>query len=311
MNQKTMPIPTPIPNMTDTLPDLSPGSDLDASTVPLSVHACGATDRGRLRTANQDQFLVATFTGSLWVEQSSFPQPRVQCGGPQAHLFIVADGVGGNPGGEQASAIAVQAIQGFLVGALGWLQQLSGPAGILQELQSALTQADTSVSAATTGHPELHSMATTLTLACSVDDKLYIAHAGDSRCYLFRKGHLHQLTHDHTVVKALVDAGVIDEKAAESHSLRHVVTNIVGGGVAGVNAEVHKLTVSAGDVVLLCSDGLTEMLSKDEIATILQAEPEPARASERLVYAANEAGGRDNVTAVVARFDATRVEFAT
>ena len=78
-----------------------------------------------------------------------------------------------------------------------------------------------------------------------------------------------------------------------------------------MNAEVHKLTVSAGDVVLLCSDGLTEMLSRDEIATILQAEPEPARASERLVYAANEAGGRDNVTAVVARFDATRVEFAT
>lgn len=292
------------PRIADTMPDAG-AQRAERETTPLVVTARGASDAGRTRALNEDQFVLATFTGSLWVEQSSFPQPRVQCGGPQAHLFIVADGVGGNPGGEQASSVAVQAIQRFLVAAFGWLRQLSGPVGILEELKSALSRADRAVVEATMGRPELQSMATTLTLACSLDDLLYVAHAGDSRCYLLREGRLTQITRDHTMVSALVDAGVVSGATAATHDLRHVVTNVVGGGTQGVTAEVHKLSLLPGDVVLLCTDGLSEMLSNDRIADILRAEPSPDRASLELIAAANDAGGRDNITAVVARFDAT------
>ena len=246
----------------------------DAPGPPLVVRAFGATDRGRVRATNQDQFVVATLSGSLWVEQSSFPQARVHCGGPQGHIFVVADGLGGHAGGEEASVLAVEAIESFLLSALGWLEQLESHDGVvLDELKAALKRADAAVTAEANARPELAAMGTTLTIACSIEDVLYIAHAGDSRCYLRRAGALHQLTNDHTIVKELVDAGVI-----------------------GLEAAKH-------DVILLCTDGLTEAVSNERIDAILDSRKDPQSACLRLVAAANDEGGTDNITAVVARFD--------
>jgi len=284
--------------------ELFSGPGSEAPGPELVARPFGATDRGRRRATNQDQFLVATVSGSLWVEQSSFPQARVRCGGPQAHLFVVADGLGGHAGGAEASLLAVETIEAFLLSALGWLDRLEGyDALVLDELKRALKRADAAVTAEAKAHPELAAMGTTLTLACAVEDVLYIAHAGDSRCYLRRSGALHQLTRDHTIVNELVGAGVVKEEAAKHHELRHMVTNALGGGNGSVNAEVHKLRLHADDVVLLCTDGLTEGVTHERIDAILASRKDPQLACERLIAAANEAGGVDNVTAIVTRFD--------
>src|SRR5262249_39924136 len=143
-------------------------------------------------------------------------------------------------------------------------------------------------------------------IACAIEDVLYVAHAGDTRCYLRREGKLHQLTHDHTIVGELVDAGVIGAEAARHHDLRHMVTNVIGGGGDAVTTEVHKLRLLADDIVLLCSDGLTDAVPNDRIDAILDSRNDPRSACTRLVAAANDAGGPDNVTALVARFDPRR-----
>jgi protein phosphatase len=146
-------------------------------------------------------------------------------------------------------------------------------------------------------------MATTLTLACCLGRDLFVAHAGDSRCYLLRRGLLYRLTSDHTLVAEMVRRGALPAEEAAHHAYRHVVVNVVGGSDPGVQVELHKIPLDAGDRLLLCSDGLTEMVREEEILQVLQGETEPAAACDRLIARANEQGGQDNITAVVAHFE--------
>ncbi len=148
-------------------------------------------------------------------------------------------------------------------------------------------------------------MGTTLTMAYSVGCDLFVVHAGDSRAYLFRRGELIQLTSDHTLVQALVDGGTLTPEAAKRHKGRNIVTNVVGGPREGVHAEIHKLAVEDGDTLLLCSDGLTEPVNDDRIAEALARHEDPEGACARLVDLALERGGPDNVTVVVAHYEAT------
>lgn len=145
-------------------------------------------------------------------------------------------------------------------------------------------------------------MGTTLTMAYSVGTSLYVVHAGDSRAYLFRQGQLDLLTTDHTLVQMLVDGGALTPEAARSHRRRHVVTNVVGGPRTGVHAEIHRVHLRDGDVVLLCSDGLTGPVPDPEIARLLGEHPDPERAALALRDEALARGGPDNVTAIVARY---------
>src|SRR5262249_38654544 len=124
---------------------------------------------------------------------------------------------------------------------------------------------------------------------------------GDSRCYLFSKGELHQLTTDHTIAAELARHGILSPEKEEINPYRHVVTNVLGGKQQGVQVELHRLDLHPEGVILLWSDGLTEMVSVDQIAAILQEEQEPRNACERLVTQANKQGGKDNITAVVAQ----------
>lgn len=271
----------------------------------LVAFAAGTTDPGRVRSTNQDQFVVATLTGALQIEQSSFPQAVVRYGGPQGHLFAVADGMGGHGGGEQASVLAVGAVENFLLGALGFLSGLRGSDGSVEsELKNVLRHANHVVTSRGDARPELHEMGTTLTVGYVIDSTLYLAHVGDSRCYLLRGESLTQLTRDHTLVSELVEAGVIEKVDAKKHHLRHMITNAVGGGIDGVRPEVQKRTLMAGDILLFCTDGLTEVLDNRAIARILATEAEPRGACAKLVRAAVDGGGPDNVTAVVVRFHA-------
>jgi protein phosphatase len=272
----------------------------------LAVSSFGLTDKGRVRETNQDQFLIAELRKAMRVRQSSLPQPKTQYSDERGHLFLVADGMGGHRAGEQASALAVETIETFALNRFKWFFHLRGPEehNVLTEFQAALRQADVWVHEEAAGKPDLRGMGTTLTMAYALGSDLYVAHVGDSRCYLLRQGTLHRLTQDHTLVGELVRRGQIPAKEAATHHLRHVITNAVGGYEPGIHVEVHKVELQPGDDVLLCTDGLTEMLADDRIGAVLQAEPDARKACERLVAEANEFGGKDNISVILARFAA-------
>jgi protein phosphatase len=273
---------------------------------PFLVRTYGLTNPGKVRPSNEDQFLVAALTKALQVQYTSLPQSRVQYGEERGYLFVVADGMGGHQAGEQASALAVDSIERFVLNTFKWFFQLKGPEGqnVLTEFHAALRQTDARICKEAAEHPQLWGMGTTLTTAYSFGADLFVVHVGDSRCYLFRQGQLRQLTHDHTLVQEMVRRGHLKPEEAAAHQWRHVVTNIIGGNEKGVQPEVQKVGLEAGDVLLLCSDGLTEMVPNEQIAAVLQDEREPRRACERLIALANEAGGRDNITVIVAQYEA-------
>lgn len=275
-----------------------------AHACPLTVQSFGLTDIGRERTTNEDQFVTATLMRALWIEQSSVTQSGVHYADDRGHVFIVADGMGGAAGGEKASALAVGAIEEFLLNAIRWLLTLesSEEASVLRDFKAALRRADACVYAAASNDPGLRGMGTTVTMAYSCGADLFVAHVGDSRCYLLRGGVLQRLTRDDTLVQQLVDKGVLPPEQAAVHNLRHVITNVVGGTEPGIHAEVHRMTIEPGDALLLCTDGLTGMLPDERIAAVLQASPSPSSACQELVRLANEQGGKDNVTVIVARY---------
>jgi protein phosphatase len=274
------------------------------------VNTYGLTDPGRVRASNEDSFLISELRKAMRVAQTNLSQPTTHYSAEQGHLFLVADGMGGHNAGELASALAVGTVEEFALNTFKWFFHMDNPEGkaLRDELRNALRLADARVCEEAANNPELHGMGTTMTLAYALNADLYVVHVGDSRCYVFRERALHRITQDHTLVAELVRRGELTPEQAATHRWRHVVTNTVGGTEPGVHAEVHKVQLEDGDVVLLCSDGLTEMVSDEWIAEVLEAEPDPRRACERLVAGANERGGRDNVTVIVARFDAVADE---
>lgn len=297
------------------LPKTDPEIDLNSlglsdpahESPRMSVRSFGMTDRGLVRESNEDQFLIARLTKALEIRQSSLPQANAKFADDQGHIFVVADGVSGCPAGEQASALAVKSIEDFLVNTLKWFFQLKGPEkeNVLAEFQDALQRADASIFREVAEHPELHGMGTTLTLAYTLGANLFVANAGDSRCYLFHDSELVQLTCDHTLAQDMIRKGLapVTQSDRLNRHLGHIVTNAIGGSTPGVWVEVHKATMNPGDVLLLATDGLTTYVPDEQISATLRTESDPKLACERLVAQAIEQGGRDNVTVIVARYE--------
>ena len=286
-------------------PDQSTGDYKTTARPPRIGVDCGAlTHPGRVRTNNEDHFLVAKLAKSMRICASSLPEDRMRFSDEEGHLLVVADGMGGAAAGERASALAVQSVEEFVLNTVKWFLHLGRQEenALLGELRSAIERADREVVAEAEADYRFAGMGTTLTLAYSVSTDLYVVHAGDSRAYLFREGELEQVTTDHTLVQLLIDGGELTPKAAKQHARRNVVTNVVGGPREGVHAEIHKVGVRDGDLLLLCSDGLTEPVEDDEIAAILKEGGPPAEAARRLIDRSLERGGPDNVTVVVARY---------
>jgi PPM family protein phosphatase len=293
-------------NAADTEPDLlrTAPPALAKKDRPLAVQSFGLTDRGRVRPANEDHFVIVELARTMSVHQTSVPQAKAQYSSHRGHLFLVADGMGGAQAGEVASALGVVTVEGFVLNTLKRFFHLEAPEeqNVMKEFQTALRQADARIFVEASQHPEMIGMGTTLTLAYAADWTLLVAHAGDSRCYLFSRGELHALTQDHTMVAEMVRQGILSAKEASRHPSRHVITNVLGGNEPGVQVEMHKLDLEPGDVVLLCSDGLTGMVPDARIAAVLAEEREPRLACERLVAEANALGGKDNITVIVACF---------
>ena len=272
---------------------------------PLTVKAFGVTDKGKVRTTNEDQFLVAELTKAMRVWQTSLPEPKLQVGEERAHLFLVADGMGGQLAGERASALAVAAIEQFMLNSFRWFFGSGSPdeQRVLAQFQSAIRHADARILEETAAHPELSGMGTTVTMAFHLGAQLCVIHVGDSRAYLYRDHELHQLTEDHTLVADMVRSGALRRDQVAEHELRHTITNVVGGPELGVKVEARALEVRDGDRLLLCSDGLTEMVTNDAIAATLDAEPAPEAAAKKLLAQANDGEASDNITLIVVRFE--------
>ena len=285
-----------------------PTTDKSVTPKPpptLAVKAFGITDTGKVRATNEDQFLIAELTKAMRVWQTSLPEPKVQVGEERAHLFLVADGMGGHRAGERASALAVVAIEQFTLNSFKWFlgSNSADAQRVLAQFQSALSQADAQILDAAADDPELRGMGTTVTMAFHLGTQLCVVHVGDSRAYLYRDGELLQLTQDHTLMADMMRSGALRPDQVAGHRFRHVITNVVGGEELGVSVEARALEVQAGDRLLLCSDGLTEMVTNDTIAATLDAEPTPELAAKQLLAQANESGGRDNITLLIVRFD--------
>ena len=282
----------------------------------VGVEVGAESDVGKVRAQNEDHYLVAKLAKSMRICRTSLPEDwSTRFADEEGHLLVVADGMGGVVGGERASRLAVETIEGFVLNVVQWFLHIGAarPAGvddtiegnenpIVRELRKAFERADATVIARAQAEPRLRGMGTTLTMAYSVGTELFLVHAGDTRAYLFRDGELRQLTEDHTLVEALVKGGAITAEAARTHARRNVVTNVVGGPNQGVYAEVHRLEILDGDLLLLCSDGLTEPVDDTQIAGVLARHRDPEYACRRLVELAIQGGAPDNVTAVVARY---------
>lgn len=220
-----------------------------------------ATDIGHVREGNEDSYLV------------------------MAPLFAVADGMGGHRGGEVASSLAVDTLERLFARGEG-------------ELVEQIREANRVVFERSTLDRAVAGMGTTLTAALLEDDRAHLAHVGDSRAYLFRDGELRLLTEDHTLVHRMVMEGELTEAEAETHPHRSILTRVIGVD-ADVEVDEIELDLRPGDRLLLCSDGLTGMLNDEDIARALAEQPDPQRAVDLLIRQANDAGGVDNITALL------------
>ncbi len=266
----------------------------------------GQTDVGKVRPANEDQFLIADLNRSMLIHQTSMEQEdHSRVFGPsQGQMLLVADGIGGAAAGERASSIAVEALERYVLNTMSWFFRLpeNQEDDFEEEMKAALARCQKQIEASAAARSEWRGMGTTLTMAYVLWPRLYVVHAGDSRCYLLREGRLEQITTDQTMAQQLVDRGAMTPEQAQKSRWSNVLWNCLGGGSSDLQVEVSKSTLRLGDVLLLCTDGLTTCVRDPQIAEMLGHSRRAEDACGRLVSAANEAGAPDNITVVVARF---------
>ncbi len=263
----------------------------------------GLTHRGKVRKENQDHFLLATLHRQLLVHGTSLPAPdKLETRSERlATVMLVADGVGGGARGGEASRIAAEAVTSYVTSTMQCLH-LAGSlddGGLLESLRGAALQAHDAVVARSAADPERRGMATTLTLAIVMWPWAYIVQVGDSRCYHYCGGELHQITRDQTIAEGLVEAGVMSPRAARESPYGNVLSSAIGGEAMPV---VSRIDVKErGCVVLLCSDGLTKHVEDDEIAERARTMTSSEQLCRDLLKLALERGGTDNVTVIAGR----------
>lgn len=251
----------------------------------VEVKAFGLTDVGRQRQHNEDSFLVD----------------------PDVKLFVVADGMGGHAAGEVASGIAVESVAEFIARTdedeATWPMPLDTRLRrSTNRLVASLQIANKRVIDAMRSDSRLRGMGTTVVAAIIDEGFAAFAHVGDSRAYLVREGQISRITDDHSWVFEQVQAGMLSEEEAERHPLRNVITRALGGS-SDVVPDAVEVECMAGDQYLLCTDGLTGMIAEDQILQVLLDEADIETACRRLIDAANENGGQDNVTVVLIRVE--------
>lgn len=264
----------------------------------IRPEASGKTDVGRVRKVNEDQFLIAELSKWMEVHQTSLPiHDSTRLSSQRSgHLYLVADGLGGAPAGEVASSLAVDTVVRYVLNAMPWFFRVERQeAEVEAELKKVLENCQSKIESDVAQHPSHSGMGTTLTMAYVIWPELYVVHVGDTRAYLHRGARLLQITTDHTIGNALAGERI-------APAIRRILWNVIGGGSSDLQPAVYHLTLQPDDTLLLCTDGLTRHLPDDRIISLLDSSPTAEVACDHLVREANEQGGKDNVTTVVARF---------
>ena len=280
-----------------------------SSLVRIDVSAL--SHPGHVRANNEDQFFVTRLTRSLETMLSSLPAGDVPERAEEVnYVMVVADGMGGHAAGEVASRLAISALVSLALDLPDWIFRVDEEHApeierrarqVVQQVGSMLVERGRQDAA-------LRGMGSTLTAARSYGRDLLIVHVGDSRAYLFRAGRLHRLTKDHTYAQMLVDTGRLPAGDVAGSGVRHILTNALGGSAEHVEVDVDLLRLEDGDRLLLCSDGLTDLVDDDTITKTLDRHQTSSDACDELLQLALDGGGRDNITVIVAAFGFPRPE---
>jgi serine/threonine protein phosphatase PrpC len=268
------------------------------TTETVVVHVFGRTDVGRMREHNEDAFVVADLTRNNATLQ---PEVRTHVVGERGTLFMVADGMGGAAAGEIASAMAIDGVLRELSEHVSSTDPPNDDA-FATSIKRATAAANAEIHAFALEHPEFRGMGTTATVAGVLGDSVYLAQVGDSRAYLVRGGVAQQITKDQSLMQKLVEAGELTLEEAEQSERRNIILQALGPE-ATIKVDLTSQQLRRGDILVLCSDGLSGQVKTEEIARIVTDEPDLTAACRRLIDRANDAGGPDNITVIVARFD--------
>ena len=274
--------------------------------MKIVIDCHGATDIGRVRATNEDNFLVADLSKSMRVQATSagLDHRTRLFGASQGKLLAVADGLGGHESGERASELAIDTVANYALNELQWqgLPSESQTEQTQSTLRQAVMECQSRIETEVELRPQCLGMGTTLTLAYIVWPRLFLAHVGDSRCYLFRDGELRQLTVDHTMAQLQRETGEeVDIDAPASPD--NVLWNVIGGAETDLSPDLQQLELQLGDRLLLCTDGLTRHIDDGGIAKLIEGVADAEEICQRLIDAANGAGGRDNIAAILATFN--------
>lgn len=268
-----------------------------SKTPPIRISVFGKTDLGRTRDHNEDTFLVADLT-----RQNASLQPEVREHelGERGTMLIVADGMGGAAAGEVASAMAAETIYEHLVAT--WCDDGERtPQQFAFRIRESVERANERIHEYAREHPDMRGMGTTTTAVGILDDHLYLSQVGDSRAYLVRNGEAIQLTKDQSLMQRLVDAGELTEEEAERSERRNIILQALGPE-AKVKVDLTHQEIRRGDAIVLCSDGLSGQVKREEIAErVSRTDRGLQEICAELIDLANERGGPDNITVLIAR----------
>lgn len=277
---------------------------IPSALVRLDLAAQSHT--GFVRKNNEDHYLAVRMSRSLETILTNLPETDLpRRFSETAFGMLVADGMGGLAAGEVASRIALMKLLELVVQTPDWFMKMDEPqsAGVVMRRMTTRFRAiDDELRELGESKSSLLGMGTTLTVAASLGADLFIGHIGDSRAYLRRGRQFHQLTKDHTLAQVLLDSGLTTPDDPSTKTMRNVLTAALGTTGERSDPQVQRIRLSDGDQLLLCSDGLTDMVSDDNIASVLGSATSSATACQELIDLALAAGGNDNVTAIVAGY---------
>ncbi len=287
-----------------------PPTDASSSGPVTRIDVAALTHPGLVREQNEDAYLVFRVGRYLERVASSVPEAELPSREEERGLMlIVADGMGGHQAGEVASRDAVLSMVRLILAQPRWAMNLDDPSTREREIEALrertrgyIAGVHAAIRQRAAQDAALAGMGTTLTCAYAVGRDLFVLHVGDSKAYLMRGGAIAKITRDHTLAQEYSDLGMIAPEEVPSHRMQHVLTRAIGGPDDDVEGDLYHVELAAGDTVMLCSDGLTDMASESEIAAALARHPDSAAACGALVELALSRGGLDNVTTIVARF---------
>jgi protein phosphatase len=268
----------------------------------VQIEFGAVSDIGKVRKVNQDHYMVIRRSRARSILMTNLPPGEATYSQDDAFVMVVADGMGGQAFGEIASRLALRSAWDQASEAACWVMKLDegSKEEVRQRAEDGVKKLNETLLEYAKSNPEFAGMGTTLTCAYSMGRDLVVIHVGDSRAYCLRGRAICQITQDHTLAQDLIASGMAPESTV---AFRHLLTNCLGAGSDDVTAEVNFLKLQDGDRLLLCTDGLSDLVQDEEIADIARLEPDPQKACQTLVDLALSRGGKDNITVLLARYE--------